>query len=123
MPSLVAHRAQPVTAVRPRHARNAQMSAIPVSVASRPIGWSWKTGSRGLRSCAISGEPALGLLLPGGGLAGQGCPPAGAQAVDDDGQVALPELGGAACVAELDAGQELQQELNVQVGDIVPEQA
>src|SRR5262245_7031502 len=38
----------------------------------------------GLRSCAVSGEPAPGLLLPGGGLAGQGRAPAGAQAVDDD---------------------------------------
>jgi len=37
--------------------------------------------------------------------------------------VALPELGGAAGIAEPDAGQELQQELDVQVGDVVPEQA
>src|SRR5215469_16346044 len=79
--------------------------------------------TRDMGSCRSVGQPALGLLFPGGGLTGQWRAPAGAQSVDDDRQMALPELGGAAGVAELDAGQELQQELDVQVGDIVPELA
>jgi hypothetical protein len=37
--------------------------------------------------------------------------------------VALPELGGAAGVAELDAGEELEQELAVEIGDVIAQQA
>ena len=48
---------------------------------------------------------------------------AGAQSVDDDRQVALPQFGGARAAAQLGAGEELQQELDVEVGDVVSEQA
>src|SRR5215472_3882953 len=73
----------------------------------------WRAG------CA--GDPALGLLLPSGRRSRQWRALARAQPVDDDRQVALPHLGGAAGVAELDPGQELEQEPDIQVGDVVPD--
>src|SRR5215469_13115252 len=75
------------------------------------------------RAGAVGGDPAFGLFFPGGGLAGQGGVLAGAQSVDDDRQVALPEFGSAVGIAQLDFGEKLEQEANVEEGDVVPEQA
>src|SRR5215472_18297721 len=82
-------------------------------------------GRRGWRlvTTALAGDPAFGLFFPGGGLAGQGGVLAGAQSVDDDREVALPEFGGAAGVAQPDFGEKLEQEANVEEGDVVPQQA
>src|SRR5690242_20385921 len=82
-----------------------------------------------LSSGGLALDPALGLLLPRRRLPGHGSPlarvraPSGAQSVDDHCQVALAQLGGTDGVAELDPGEELQQELDIEKGDVFPDQA
>src|SRR5579859_477912 len=62
-------------------------------------------------------DPALAEFLPGGGWAGEiAFGVAGPQAVEDDGQVAVAEFGGAFGAGELDRGHELEDQGQV-MGD------
>jgi bifunctional non-homologous end joining protein LigD len=58
-------------------------------------------------------DPAFAEFWPGGGRAGQVLAVTGAQAVEDDGQVAVAEFGGAFGAGELDRGHELEDQGHV----------
>src|SRR6266545_3911945 len=126
---LPGHRGVLPPPVRPRVERLSQ--AAPATRATRPAarGWSlrreypdWWRVKRPrwlVRSRARRAVPAAADLLPGGRRAGQRSRRRGVQAVQQQRQVAVPELAGAVLVAEADGRHLLEHEgevVDVEVG-------